>query len=314
VRYKSDELKGKVEEEFGGEGQGWTGARYHSPDVMLGRVGEEEDEGREYELVMGELHVGLNTLGAGLFVEQHPAKEELYEAVSSDLPQHRILPAYAKSRRGASPRVGLALFKSLDYCLETSPDTLHLPGASPVALASFVVRRNAQGLLVVQSRDGEVKFDVIEFFGETFSAVTSNHFKLLSQRAHLPRIYIDDLVVWRESWSVPVGELMSVQEKEGASRYLAMRRWVCQQGMPRFVFVKSPVEVKPYYVDFDSLVSVRQLEKLVRKTQEQGAGSVQITEMLPRPDQAWLPDAEGGRYTSEFRFVVLDIGTATAEQ
>jgi hypothetical protein len=36
--------------------------------------------------------------------------------------------------------------------------------------------------------------------------------------------------------------------------------------------------------------------------------------MLPRPDQAWLPDAEGGRYTSEFRFVVLDIGTATAEQ
>jgi hypothetical protein len=28
--------------------------------------------------------------------------------------------------------------------------------------------------------------------------------------------------------------------------------------------------------------------------------------MIPRLDQTWLPDAEGRRYTSEFRIVAVD--------
>ena len=33
---------------------------------------------------------------------------------------------------------------------------------------------------------------------------------------------------------------------------------------------------------------------------------ITLSEMLPRPDQAWLPDAEGRHYTSEFRIVAVD--------
>jgi hypothetical protein len=29
--------------------------------------------------------------------------------------------------------------------------------------------------------------------------------------------------------------------------------------------------------------------------------------MMPRPDQLWLPDAHGRRYTSELRLVALDL-------
>jgi len=29
--------------------------------------------------------------------------------------------------------------------------------------------------------------------------------------------------------------------------------------------------------------------------------------MLPAPDQTWLPDAEGNRYTSELRMVAVDL-------
>jgi hypothetical protein len=29
--------------------------------------------------------------------------------------------------------------------------------------------------------------------------------------------------------------------------------------------------------------------------------------MLPDPDHAWLPDAEGRRYTSELRLVAVDL-------
>jgi hypothetical protein len=36
-------------------------------------------------------------------------------------------------------------------------------------------------------------------------------------------------------------------------------------------------------------------------------GRVTLTEMLPAPDQLWLPDADGCVYTSEFRMVAWDL-------
>jgi hypothetical protein len=32
-----------------------------------------------------------------------------------------------------------------------------------------------------------------------------------------------------------------------------------------------------------------------------------VTEMLPRPEETWLPDEEETLYTSEFRIVALDL-------
>lgn len=46
-----------------------------------------------------------------------------------------------------------------------------------------------------------------------------------------------------------------------------------------------------------------------RPTAESGPASapITLTEMLPAPDQTWLPDAEGRRYTGELRIVALDL-------
>ncbi|HYP28708.1 MAG TPA: lantibiotic dehydratase, partial [Blastocatellia bacterium] len=81
--------------------------------------------------------------------------------------------------------------------------------------------------------------------------------------------------------------------------------------LPRQVFVKSPAEQKPFYVDFDSPVLVSLLSKAVRQGERKGAGDggggmITMTEMLPGPEQAWLPDAEGNLYTSELRIVAID--------
>ena len=35
---------------------------------------------------------------------------------------------------------------------------------------------------------------------------------------------------------------------------------------------------------------------------------VQVSEMLPSPEQTWLTDAAGGPYTSEFRVAVIGCG------
>ena len=73
-----------------------------------------------------------------------------------------------------------------------------------------------------------------------------------------------------------------------------LRNWAKSHGMPRFVFVKVPTEMKPFYLDFDSPIYVDIFTKAIRKMDGQSKSNepVLLTEMLPAPDQLWLTDAE----------------------
>jgi hypothetical protein len=74
------------------------------------------------------------------------------------------------------------------------------------------------------------------------------------------------------------------------------------------VFVKVATEIKPCYVDLTSPVFASLLCTLVRSAHASGGRDVPmvVTEMLPTPDQAWVPDASGRRYFSELRLQVCD--------
>jgi hypothetical protein len=73
------------------------------------------------------------------------------------------------------------------------------------------------------------------------------------------------------------------------------------------VFVKMPTERKPTYVDLSSPIYVDLFARFVRNLQRvDPSASISITEMLPCPSGAWLPDAAGRRYTSELRIVAVD--------
>ena len=78
--------------------------------------------------------------------------------------------------------------------------------------------------------------------------------------------------------------------------------------MPRRVFVLAPPEEKPVYIDFESPVLVDVLARMLRNSAERSApgATVRITEMLPTPEDCWLPDAAGNCYTSELRLVCVD--------
>jgi hypothetical protein len=58
-------------------------------------------------------------------------------------------------------------------------------------------------------------------------------------------VTIDRLVVCRESGSVFASELAFAKVKDAATRFIAARKWAGSHGMPRFMFVKAPTEVKP---------------------------------------------------------------------
>ncbi|HEY5168993.1 MAG TPA: lantibiotic dehydratase, partial [Thermoleophilia bacterium] len=91
----------------------------------------------------------------------------------------------------------------------------------------------------------------------------------------------------------------------------ALAAWARDRGLPRRLFVRSPLERKPIYVDLESEVLLRVLARFLKPVAERAPEApIFFTEMLPDPDECWLRDANG-RYTSELRVVAVRdrIGT-----
>ncbi|NED33763.1 lantibiotic dehydratase, partial [Streptomyces sp. SID8499] len=305
VAVAAADIAGAVRAAFDKRPAGWTAARYLSPDVMLAADGPQAVERGEFELVLGELHVAINTLGASLFVHQHPAPAELFAQTGLDHPRPRLMPLLPKEHRARlSARVRHALVRPEDYQI-----ALLDHGADPhrertVPSAEAVVERQ-DGRLVVRLPDGAV-FGVLEVFAHVLTTLVIDLCRLLPEADHTPRITVDRLVLARETWRYAGAALDCVQDKKEARRFVRVRRWHAASGLPRFVFVTMPTEPRPFFVDFESPAYVNLFAKAVRRLARQDPeGRLTVTEMLPSPEQTWLTDAEGNRYTSELRFVAL---------
>ena len=226
---------------------------------------------------------------------------------SLDIPKPRVLPILSKE---AFPmyRVRPALVTPKDFYLIYTPDVSADPQSRALTLGSLVVEES-DGKLIARTHDGCIHFDLIEVFAEFLSRLVVGSFKLYPANKHTPRMSIDRMIIAREAWGFTPAELPFAFEKNAAERFVAVRRWAHSHAMPRFVFVKVPTEQKPCFIDFDSPIYIDMLAKMVRHTMEIHPDdvSIAITEMLPTPAQTWLTDAEGQHYTSELRFVAVDL-------
>jgi hypothetical protein len=302
-----EQLRPLVERAFAAPRPGWSNARHHSPDVMIAASSAEAVRRGDYQLVLGEFHLGTNTLRGSLFVLQHPRPEEIFRAIEHDMPKAGIRIIPPKSWPGLTSRTIPLLLSSENYLLLTTHDSMIEPGKHNLPIGSVIVEE-AGGILMAKTRDGRLRFDVIEWFADILSSSTTNKFKLLPPAPHTPRITVDHLMVSRESWSFKASELAFAYKENEAQRFLEARRWGNAHGLPRFFFVKSPVEVKPFYVDLNSHMYVDIFSKVVRRTELAKGGEtlIAVSEMVPTHDQAWLTDAAGRHYTSEFRIVAVD--------
>jgi len=118
------------------------------------------------------------------------------------------------------------------------------------------------------------------------------HAKLRTQGRHLPRLHVGGAVYQRERWELPTTLFSQVS---GMDLLLAVERERRTSGWPRFVFMRSTVERKPYLIDTASPFALELLLYLSR-----GAEQLSVEEMYPAPEQLWLKD-ERGRYTCEMR-------------
>ncbi|MFI8240256.1 lantibiotic dehydratase [Streptomyces sp. NPDC085866] len=300
------DIEAQVGVEFGTIGGGWTAARYLSPDVMLAADGAESVARGDFTLVLGELHVAANTLGASLFTHQHPDPDELLRLTDRDHPGPRLMPLIPKEHRARlSARIRHTLVRPEDHQVALADFTADPARPRTVRSADATVEER-DGRLVVRLPDGS-EFPAVDVFSHVLTTLAMDLFRLLPETDHSPRVSVDRLVIARETWRVAAARAEFADDKDEARRFVRARHWRSELGLPRFVFVVSPTESRPFYVDFDSPVYVTILAKALRRlARKDPEGKVTITEMLPTPEQTWLTDDEGRRYTSELRFVAFD--------
>jgi hypothetical protein len=308
VYYQSSDLRAKVSSIFNAARPGWSGATYHSPDVMIAAPDVDSIRAGDYILVLGELHLAVHTLRGAFAVSQHPSPRDMYAAMEYDVPAPHIFPVPRKSWPGLTTRTAITLVPDNHFSVEVSPDSVSpMERSRTLPISAFVVEISG-GEVVVRSRDRSISLTAVEFLSELLSLQLADRLRILPRLPHTPRVMIDRLVITRESWRIPASDISFIHEKEESARFYQAHEWRKSLDLPRLVFARVPVEPKPVYVDFASPVYVELLCKMIRRVlaSDHPEKQVELSEMLPAPEQNWLRDASGQKYTSELRIIVSD--------
>ncbi|HVU68236.1 MAG TPA: lantibiotic dehydratase [Ktedonobacteraceae bacterium] len=315
VSYTSAELRARVQEQFQAPRPGWNAGRYHSPDVLVCAASPQAMRQGDYQIIMGELHVAMNTLQLSLFLSQYPERDVFLRNSQADQPETRLLPVLSKHVFPFSGRVRPCLINPNDARLIYTTDT-GVPAHPRLFSAGELVVERLEGQLLVRSRDHSWQCPLVEALGKMLERHVFHCFKMFPRRLHTPRITVDEkVIIAREAWGFPVAQLSYLHEKDPARQFLAIRRWARANHLPQRSFFRVSHEQKPCFLDLDSLTSVANFAKMARINQEQEGQEafVTLSEMLPDVDQLWLTDKDAHHYTSELRIVALDLVKAFAE-
>lgn len=306
VDVHSTDLRERVEHLYAAERPGWAGARIHSPDLHLCAPDTAALNRGEFTIVLGEMHAAWPTLDCAIFTDPHPDPGRLRAAAATDIgPQFR--PLYPTWWPRYTARIAPVL-GTTDHQLAFTD----APGADPARLlpVTALTLTDTGGTLTVTAPDGRT-WPLREVFALLFGWLAGEAFKLTGHEPHIPRITIDRLVVTRETWRTTIAGTGLPPATGRVPEYLAARRLRRTLGLPERLFAKIATEVKPVYLDLTSLRYVSAFATMLRTAAETHGPDtpVILTELLPGPELAWLPDAQGRRYCSELRLHVLDPRT-----
>ena len=175
VSFRSEDLLPRARQEFAAPAAGWQQAHYHSPDVLVAAASAEAIRQGDYQVILGEVHVAVNTLDRWIFFCQHPDPDSLRANIESDLPGPCVIPTFPKgwNMEAVSKMLGLplpsmngrmdvALHSAKDYYLDFSLDPIEYPRSRVFNIGDLVVEPGGEHGLVVGPRGSTVRFDIIE--------------------------------------------------------------------------------------------------------------------------------------------------------
>ncbi len=309
--FRLDDIRAAAADAFAAPPAGWTDARWCSPDLMIAAESEEAIREGRFQVVLGEVHAAVNTVDYCSMVPLHRQPEQLMACVDADHPEPRLMVALPReSRPRLTVRSHPALVRDIDHRLVVLPH-VPIPVRGRVHLGADVPVRADEGGLHLLLPDGS-RFDVLNLFANAIRAEVAQGFDVYPP-GERPRIVVDRMVLGRRRWSLSAADMGFAQLPGEADRFAGCRDWMRRNELPRRAFVKSPLETKPFYVDFASPAFVELLVTAVRRAaREEPDARLAMTEMLPDVDEAWLTDADGHRYVAEFRFVAFDTRATPA--
>ncbi|MER6587925.1 thioesterase domain-containing protein [Micromonospora chalcea] len=305
VRLRAADLADRIDAVFPGAGPEWSNAAIHSPDLQICATDADALRRGDYTVVLGELHAAWSSFDCAVFTPSYPDVERLRDALAADLGQRRVRLLFPADWPRRTSRTAESL---------TGPTDRHLafldaPGADPARVLPTVdlVVDDVDGELVATASDGQ-RWPLTEIFAEPFSAHAVDGFKLVAAAPYTPRITVDRLVLARQTWRTTVGESGLAVPNGERERFLAVRDWRRRLGLPEQVYVKFGTETKPCFVDLSAPAFATTLCAMARAARVDGGDDVSFTvsEMLPAPEQAWVPDGQGRRYFSELRLHITD--------
>ena len=305
LELKTADLLAKAEAAFPASAAGWSLARIHTPDVHICAESADAVRAGDFDIVLGELHVGVPGFDTHFFAVGHPAPAELIETMRQDMPVSRVTIATPDGWPRTTAREAEWLTGPTDVQLAFAPSA-GIDRTRSLPVSALTVVPGADGLTVC-APDGR-SWPLIEMFVGLLWLHTFDTWKLAGSSGHTPRVLVDGLVLLRETWRTTAAESGLADVSGERERYLAVRRWRRSLGLPEQIFIRFESETKPCYFDLSSPVYVRVLCNMVKSARNRAGeqAALTISEMLPGAADAWLPDAEGRRYSSELRIQFCD--------
>ena len=290
-------LRARATAAFADYATAWPISAYQSADVQIAAPSLAAINAGDYLCVVGDFHPGANPLGQGVFATRHPDRERFLAAIASDV---GTLPFLIPPRD--SGRRMPAITRAADVHIAATPRDRMPDGYRTLHAADLIVDGET-----VATPDGSWHAPLAHLLWLPM-LVAGVHaydpFPVDPADGRGPRITIGRTVWRRETWDIPAAQ--------GPPSPQAAADWARGRGLPRRVFAQCPGETKPIYVNFDSPVLARILCRQLRRAATDTPGQpARFTEMLPAPDDCWLADQNGRRYTSELRLVAVDLNRRT---
>lgn len=269
-----------------------------SPDLMIAAADFDAVAAGRFKLVLGEVHHGIQPAGWMLSVADDA--DEWQAELAGHNPAGSANLVFRRRMKLAPPE-----FPGPSVQLSgTAANTDRLDAAQ------LRVTLDGDRLVLRVGEDGRpirfrpptfgVPFDLFAVF-ECFSFPTVRPPAIrLGDRT--PRVEIGGLVYQRRRWELASADIPGRDRSADLLAGAAALR--DRFDLPERVFVRSPAEPKPVYVDLTIPFAVELLAVLAR-----GCDRLVVEEMLPGPEDLWL-HREDGPYCAELRMVMSREGGA----
>jgi hypothetical protein len=259
-----------------------------------------------------------------ILAELHPPVAVLHHCMYWSCPDKSLL-----GRALASTAFGLPNFHFGFFAADfTAHTTVRIFDAMP-QLTNFVAPQRANlKWRKVSPSDAEVYVDTVSgdvcvrkidnrehlgSFARAWVIALGFHPFQFSLGPHTPRLRCGKVIVQRRTWTVTTDDLIP-GDYTGVSTHLvvAVEKLRAAKDLPRFVYIRPTEQAlrrsgaegrdkdtKPVFIDLESYLFLEIFHRWIVK-----AGEIEVTEMLPRPDQLLWKEADGRR-TFELRTLIV---------